>query len=135
MKKAIIAVAGLVSTGIAWAENVTGVDRMICAATQVHICIEFDTCYPAESVELGIPDFIIIDTDDKIVSTTPASGENRSTPFTSYVREDGLIYLQGTEGGRAFSFVVEELTGSLTAAVATDGITVNVFGVCTDTDI
>ena len=135
MKKTILAVAGLVSTGIVWAENVTGVDRMICAASQVQICIEFDTCYAAEAIELGIPDFIVIDTDDRTVSTTPASGENRSTPFTSYSREDGLIYLQGTEGGRAFSFVVEELTGSLTAAVATDGITVNVFGVCTDVDI
>ena len=135
MKKAILAVAGLVSAGIAWAENVTGVDRMICSTAQVQVCIEFDTCYAVHSVELGIPDFILIDTDEETVSTTPASGQNRSTPFTSFTRDAGLIYLQGVEGGRAFSFVVEEITGSLTAAVATDGITVNVFGNCTDADI
>ena len=135
MKKTILAVAGLVSAGIAWAENVTGVDRIVCSTAQVQICIEFDTCYSVASIELGIPDFIVIDTDERTVSTTAASGQNRSTTFTSYSREAGLIYLQGVEGGRAFSFVVEELTGSLTAAVATDGITVNVFGNCTDTDL
>ena len=48
---------------------------------------------------------------------------------------DGLIYLQGIEGARAFSFVIDESTGSLTASIARDGISVNVFGACTDADL
>ena len=120
---------------LANADDVTGVDRMLCAAGQVQICIENDTCYSAAAVELGIPDFVIIDTDEKTVSTTPASGENRSTEFAAYSREAGLIYLQGIEGERVFSFVIDELTGRMTVAVARDGITVNVFGACTDADL
>jgi hypothetical protein len=121
--------------GLANADDVTGVDRMLCAAGQVQICIENDTCYSAAAIELGIPDFVIIDTDEKSISTTPASGENRSTPFSAYLREAGLIYLQGIEGERAFSFVIDELTGRMTVAVARDGIAVNVFGACTDADL
>jgi hypothetical protein len=135
MNKMSLTVAGLVLAGAAFAENVIGVDRMICAPAQVQICIEFDTCYAVSAEELGIPDFVLIDTGEQTISTTPASGQSRSTPFTSYEREDGLIYLQGIEGGRAFSFVIEEITGSLTAAVSRDGIAVNVFGACTDADL
>jgi hypothetical protein len=50
-------------------------------------------------------------------------------------KNDGLIFLQGIEGGRAFSFVIEEAGGHMTVSVARDGISVNVFGACTDSDI
>jgi hypothetical protein len=47
----------------------------------------------------------------------------------------GSLCLQGIEGARAFSFVIDESTGSLTASIARDGISVNVFGACTDADL
>ncbi len=108
---------------------------MICAASQVQICIEDDTCYAATPDELDVPDFVIIDTDKQTISTTRASGLNRSTEFLGVSKADGLIYLQGIEGGRAFSFVIHEATGRMTVSVARDGISVSVFGVCTDADV
>jgi hypothetical protein len=46
-------------------------------------------------------------------------------------RTDGMIVLQGFEAGRAFSFVIQEESGQLSAAIARQGITVSVFGACT----
>jgi hypothetical protein len=132
MKKLIFTLAATLSGGLVQADNLDGVSRMLCAAAQVQICIENDICYTSSSYELDIPDFVIIDTDKKTISTTRASQLNRSTAFTSYLKDDGTMYLQGVEGGRAFSFVIDIETGRLTAAVARDGIAVNVFGVCTD---
>lgn len=134
-KKLAIASAMLAMTTGAAAENVEGVDEMICAAAQAQICFETGECYAATPYELQVPDFILIDTKKRTVSTTRASGADRSTQFTHLTREDGLISLQGVEGGRAFSFVIEELTGQLTAAIARDGLTVTVFGACTDADL
>ena len=134
-KKLAIATAMLAITTSASAENVQGVDKMICAASQAQICLETGQCYAATPWELAVPDFILVDTKKRTVSTTEASGANRSTEFTHLKREDGLISLQGVEGGRAFSFVIEELTGRLTAAIARDGLTVTVFGACTDSDL
>ncbi len=85
--------------------------------------------------ELAIPDFVVIDTKKKTISTTKASGLNRSTTFNNVDKMAGLIYLQGVEGGRAFSFVIDEATGRMTVAVSRDGFSVSVFGACTDTDI
>jgi hypothetical protein len=107
---------------------------MICAEAQVQICIENDTCYSATPAQLDVPDFVIIDTAKKTISTTKASNQDRSTAFTSVERVEGLIYLQGIEGGRAFSFVIDEESGRMTVAISRDGLAVNVFGACTDTD-
>ena len=81
--------------------------------------------------ELAVPDFVIIDAKKGTISTTKASGLNRSTEFSKSERKDGLIHLQGVEGGRAFSFVIHEETGRMTAAIARDGLSVTVFGACT----
>ena len=135
MNKSTIAVAGLLTGALVQADQLTGVDKFICAAAQVQICLEADSCYASSAWELDVPDFVVIDLKNKNVSTTKASGLNRSTPFSSFSRNDGRIYLQGVEQGRAFSFVIDEATGRMTAAVARDGVAVNVFGACTATDI
>ncbi len=135
MKKLAIATAGLLVGGLVQADNLDGVDKMICAAAQVQICIENDACYAASAEELGVPDFVLIDINKKMISTTKASDENRSTAFSSVSKENGYIYLQGIEGGRAFSFVIEEAGGHMTVSVARDGVAVNVFGACTDSDL
>jgi hypothetical protein len=135
MKKLAIAMGGVLAGGLALADNLEGVDEMICAAAQVQICIENDTCYTATPAELDIPDFVVIDTRKKTISTTKASSQNRSTAFSSVVASDGLMYLQGIDGGRAFSFVIDEATGRMTVAVSRDGLSVSVFGACTDTDL
>ena len=131
MKKLLFSFLGLAVSGVAAAENVTDVTRMICASGQAQICLETGECYAATPWELSVPDFVIIDTRKGTISTTKASGLNRSTEFTKSERKEGLIHLQGVEGGRAFSFVIHEQTGRMTAAIARDGLSVTVFGACT----
>ncbi len=134
MRKLAIACTGLLASSMALAENLEGADDLLCAAGQVQVCFENGDCFSVAPWELSMPDFVVIDTQEKTVSTTKASGQNRSSPFTSVERSGGKIYLQGLESERAFSFVIEEYTGTMTVAVARDGFSVTVFGVCTRTD-
>jgi hypothetical protein len=99
------------------------------------VCAEGGECFPVPAWEIDIPEFVVVDTRNKTLSTTKASQLNRTTPITALSRADGNLYLQGIEGGRAFSFVIHEETGHVTVAVSRDGVTVSVFGVCTDADI
>ena len=103
MKKVFIVAVSILWGGLVHADNLESVDEMICAVSQIQICIERDTCYDASPEDLDVPAFVIIDTDEKTISTTKSSNVNRSTKFNHVSKEDGLIYLQGIEGGRAFS--------------------------------
>ena len=134
MKIPMAVAAGVLLLGSAmlpaWADNLKGADRFLCASVQAMRCTEVD-CDVAPPWTWNIPEFIEVDLRARTLSTTRASGEARTTSIKHQERENGLIVLQGTEAGRAFSFVITEETGALSAAVAREGITVGVFGACT----
>jgi hypothetical protein len=135
MTKKILAIALLSISGASLADDLSGLDKFLCSPAQVIACFEGTDCLTLLPWEADIPQFVVVDIRKKLVSTTKGSGENRSTPIQSVQREDSTIYLQGIEGGRAFSFVIDEPSGLLTFSVARDGLTVTVFGACTDTDV
>jgi hypothetical protein len=64
-------------------------------------------------------------------ATSPFHLSSRDTPIENIEREGGLIFLQGIENGRAFSFVIVEASGVVSVAVAREDVTVTVFGSCT----
>jgi len=135
MKAPVYALIGLLAGLPVIADDVTGTDRLLCSASRIVVCFEEGDCAELTAEELGVPQFVVIDTKAKMLATTKASNENRSTPIASIGRADGLLFFQGVEQGRAFSFVVHEQTGHLTVAVSRDGLSVSVFGACTDADV
>lgn len=135
MRKPLAAALILAIFGPALADNVTDADRLLCSASEVTVCFESSDCVDVMPWELDMPQFVVVDLKKKTLSTTKASGENRSTPINYMLRQNMEIILQGVEAGRAFSFVIDELTGLLTVAVARDGMAVGVYGACTDADI
>lgn len=115
----------------ALADNLTGANKLVCAAVHGMICWDDGECEEGTGQALNVPQFIEIDLQQKRLSTTEASGQNRSTPISNLKREEGQIVMQGEEGGRAFSFILAEETGRISAAIAVNGFTVTVFGACT----
>ena len=112
------------------ADDVSGADLLLCASLEATRCT-LDGCVTEDPVMWNIPQFVEIDLVNKLLKTTVASGENRATPITTLVREDGHIFIQGIEGGRAFSFVIHEASGDLNAAVAASDTAFAIFAACT----
>lgn len=112
-------------------DSLGGHDAFLCAVLEVSRCTPEEGCARVALADLNIPDFVEIDLASKLVRTTAASGENRATPILGSVRQEGLIVLQGVEKERAWSFVLDEETGRLTAAVAREELSVNAFASCT----
>jgi hypothetical protein len=81
--------------------------------------------------DIDIPQFVEVDLKRKLLSTTKASGENRTTVILNLKRNDGYIFMQGVQSERAFSMVLREPTGFVSIAIAMEGITIGVFGSCT----
>jgi hypothetical protein len=114
-----------------WADDLTGAGRFLCASAQATVCFEDGECAADLPWNLNVPEFIEVDLVDRRLSTTAASGSNRTTPIEHIVRQNGVIVIHGFEAGRAFSWVISETTGRLTATLAADGASVAVFGTCT----
>ncbi len=127
----VISLTLLLAAKSLWADDVRGADHLLCSAAQVTVCYADGECLISPPWELNVPLFIVVDLENKRLRTTEASGENRTTPIKNLERDGGLIFLQGVENGRAFSFVIAEETGMASIAVARDGLAVTVFGACT----
>ena len=114
-----------------WADNLTGINRFLCSAGNVTACDEDGECESGPAYLYNIPMFVEIDVAQKRIGTTKGSAENRTTEIKTQRREDGGILLQGYEKGNAFSYVIDEKTGMLSASVTGNGFSVAFFDVCT----
>lgn len=119
------------SSAMVRADDLRGTDRFLCTAIQATACFVEGDCVIDVPANLNVPQFIVVDLKAKSLATTKASGENRSTAVEHLRRENGKVVLQGYERERAFSIVIHEESGDLSAAVAQDGRGVTVFGSCT----
>lgn len=126
-----IAVALVLAATVLPADDLTGSDRFLCSTVEVTICTALGECASQPPWTLDVPQFIEVDLENKTLSTTEASGENRSTAIKNLERDGDLLFLQGVERGRAFSFVIAQEDGLASIAVARDGLSVSVFGSCT----
>jgi len=131
LKYLAVAMLILVPSGAALADDLTGATALLCAPDHMTICASNEECTSDPPEELNIPSFIQVDLEGKTLSTTKASGENRVTPIKHVERGDGLIIFQGIENGRAFSWVIDEATGTVSVAVAVEHAGVVIFGACT----
>ena len=86
--------------GGAVADDLTGAGRLLCTAVEANVCSMEGACESAPPWRFNIPQFIEVDLEAGTLSTTEASGENRSTPIKNLEREEGLIFLQGVEVAR-----------------------------------
>ncbi len=127
----MIVLALVAGPGVAAADSLDGADRLLCSPVDVVVCTGDGVCEAEVPAELGIPPFVVVDLKKKVLSTTAASSESRSTPIESVQRADGMIVLHGQEMGRAFTWLMDEASGRVSLATVRDSVVINVFGACT----
>jgi hypothetical protein len=134
LKNLAAGVAGLLYCGAVFADDVAGSDSLLCYGLSAARCETGEACEAVAPWRLNIPDFVKLDLRGKLINTTAASAEQRETPLQSVQRSNGMIVIQGSQGERAFSWVISETTGEGTLSVAGHGQGVTVFTVCTAVD-
>ncbi len=136
MSKKLLTAFGLVALLLvaaapaALADDLTGSNRFLCSVVTISRCY-IDGCVDDTPDGALVPQFVIVDLGAKLVSTTQASGQNRTTPLESIRREGGLVVLQGLQNGRAFSFVIAEKSGNASVAIAREDLVLAVAAACT----
>ena len=126
--------ASLLYCGGVFADDVSGSDSLLCYGLSAARCETGEACETVEPWRLNLPDFVKLDLRGKRIQTTAASAEQRGTPLQTVQRNDGFILIQGSQGERAFSWLISETSGEGTLSVAGHGQGVTVFTVCTAVD-
>ena len=135
MFKCSLALCCLLLPPSLFAENIQDSDRIVCATSTAVLCVENGDCFRIMPDEIALPRFILIDTKKRTLSTTRLSDRPRSTEVERFTRDGERILMQGIEAGRAYSLSIEEDIGLLTGVMAKDGVTLSVFGDCTDANL
>ncbi len=76
----------------------------------------------------NLPPFVKVNPKSNVISTMD---ESRTSPIKHMERLDGKIILRGGEGARAWTVIVLEATGKMSAAVSAEEHGFLIFGACT----
>lgn len=126
--------SSLLLPAVSRADDLTEATELLCATVKASECYSDGTCTQGEPEDWNVPRFMRFDFDVKTLSTTRASGEERSTPMQSLIREDDRVFIQGAQAGRAVSMVINESTGLASVGIVLDGHVLTVFAHCTPLD-
>jgi L-lactate utilization protein LutB len=130
-KHAVLVVVLLVAPlGGSLASDFDGSEKLRCVPTDATECSGAGECERVTVEEINIPKWITVDFKKKKLSGTDSDGEEETTTIENVRVNEGQTILQGAEGVRAWSMVIDQLTGDLTAAIAGDETGFVLFGVC-----
>jgi hypothetical protein len=104
---------------------------LLCAVTKVVDCGATGDCYDVMPEEVNISSFIKIDFAKKKVDEVGKGDNLRTTTFKNFEQMEGKTIIQGAEHGRAWSILVSDTEGTMSATVTDDGYVFTIFGACT----
>ena len=136
IKRSIGKYAGLVVAllvaplGVSLATDFDGSEKLRCVPTDATEGSGAGECKRIMVEEINIPRWITVDFKKKKLSGTDSDDEQEATAIESVRATDGQTILQGAENGRAWSIVIDQITGDMTVAIAGDETGFVLFGVC-----
>ena len=108
------------------AQPLDGSAPMLCATQIIVECAPSGACQRLTPEEADLPPFVTIDVTRRLVED-PVNG--RRAEIRDASRVDDRLVLQGADGGRGWSMIVEP-SGVLSVAVVDEHVAFNVFGRC-----
>ena len=88
-------------------------------------------CEPVGRDVLELPPFVRVNVAAKALEAMDGSGRKTAIHSSALATEKARLILQGGENGRAWSLVIDQKTGEMTAAVADHDGGFLIAGVCT----
>jgi hypothetical protein len=127
---ALVVVLLVAPLGVSLADDFDGSKKLRCVPTDASECSGAGECERVTVEEINIPSWIYVDFKKKKLSGTDSDGEAETTAIENVRVGDGQTILQGAESGRAWSMVIDQMTGDMTVAIAGDETGFVLFGVC-----
>jgi hypothetical protein len=101
---------------------------LLCVPIGVTECGAEGECKRGTAESVNLPQFIRVDLK---AMTIRSEEQKRESPIKTVEHMNGKLVLQGTQGERGWTMLIDEDTGRLSATVTADGEGFVVFGACT----
>jgi hypothetical protein len=112
------------------AAGLDGSSPLLCAVIEVFECSLASDCAEVTVEDVNIPQFIRVDFKNNKISSAEGNEEKRESAIKNFEQNNGMLILQGIEGGRGWGITVAEDTGKMTGTAAEDDGGFVVFGAC-----
>ena len=120
------------------AGNFDGSKELLCAVMDIMECIPGGKCQEVTAEEVGIPNFLRIDINEKKLSATFGNGSKKNSAIKNIEKIDGKVILQGAEDGiegirdgLGWSLAIDEENGKMVLTASGDAVAFVMFGACT----
>jgi len=101
---------------------------LLCAPATIMECEAVGGCQRSTGEITNLPPFVKVNLKAMQISTMD---EGRTSPIKHMERLDGKIILRGGDGARAWTVIVSEATGKMSASVSAEEHGFLIFGACT----
>ena len=103
---------------------------LLCVPIEITECETGGKCYHGTAEDVNLPHFIKVNLKEKML-TGVGKAADRTTPISFMQRDNGTVVLHGGQNGRAWTAVISEATGKLSASISEEGTAFLIFGACT----
>ena len=120
-----------VSTAVS-AGGMDGSKNIVCAVIDVVGCTENGKCVDGTARTFGVPQFLIMDADKKVIHADYEAGhKDVSSPVKNIEKSGDHLILQGVESGRGWSLAINTKDGTMSVSGIGDAVSFLMFGSCT----
>jgi hypothetical protein len=120
--------SGTVAARPAQGSDFDGSRDLLCAPKDVADCDTAARCERESLADANLPSSIHVQFSKKRL--TGPGGDERSTAIQNVQNLSGLTILQGAENGRAWSMVIDQSNGRLSASITDSDGAFSIFGAC-----
>jgi hypothetical protein len=114
----------------ALAGDFDGSKSLLCAVIETFECGPVGECQRGTAESIDIPQFLKINFEEKTISSTPETGQVRRTKIRNMEQFESKLILQGVQKGKAWSMLINEVTGKVTLSASDEQVGFVVFGAC-----
>lgn len=127
----LISATPFIATEAIAAGGLDGSNNMVCAVIDVVACVDDQACTQGTARSFDLPQFMIFDSEKKVLRATDESGHNAVSPIKNIERSGEQLILQGVENSRGWNIAIDTKAGSMSGSVVGDAVSMLVFGNCT----
>jgi len=114
----------------AFAGGLDGSNDIACAVIDVVACVD-DACTQGTVKSFDLPEFIILDSENKVLRAADESGHDEVSPVKNMELSGPHLILQGVENSRGWNIAIDTDTGDMSGSAVGDAVSFLVFGNCT----